>query len=59
MNFNGVLPRGTPVAQCIPVKREKWVARMAGFTSEETKRVHEQMTETAREQGVYRRRFRA
>jgi len=41
------------------VKREKWVARTAAFTSEDTKRVHELMTETAREQGVYRRRFRA
>jgi hypothetical protein len=59
MNFKGVLPRGTPVAQCIPVKREKWVAHMAGFTSEDTSRVQEQMTEIAREQGVYRRLFRA
>jgi len=59
MNFKGVLPRGTPVAQCIPVKREKWVAHIAGFTSEDAARAHEQMTEIAREQGVYRRLFRA
>ena len=25
-NFNGVLPKGTPVAQCLPVKRELWSA---------------------------------
>jgi hypothetical protein len=59
MNFSGVLPRGTPVAQCIPVKREKWTARTAAFTSEDAKRAHELVTETTREQGVYRRRFRA
>ena len=27
MNFSGVLPKGTPVAQCLLVKRENWVAR--------------------------------
>jgi len=59
MNFSGVLPRGTPVAQCIPVKREKWAVRTAAFTSEDTRRAYEQMTEVAGEQGVYRRRFRA
>src|SRR6202451_2761070 len=25
--FNGVLPKGTPVAQCLPVKRESWSGR--------------------------------
>ena len=35
-NFSGVLPKGTPVAQCIPVKRETWVARTLPFTAEET-----------------------
>jgi len=59
MNFNGVLPRGTPVAQCIPVKREKWAARTAAFTNEDAGRVHDQMTETTRERGVYRRLYRA
>ena len=59
MNFSGVLARGTPVAQCIPVKREKWLARTAAFTSEDTRRACEQMTEVAADQGVYRRRFRA
>jgi len=23
-DFNGVLPKGTPVAQCVPVKRDIW-----------------------------------
>ena len=25
-DFNGVLPKGTPVAQCLPIKRENWTA---------------------------------
>ena len=27
VEFNGVLPKGTPVAQCLPVKRESWTGR--------------------------------
>src|SRR5262245_2197742 len=41
LNFRGVLPKGTPVAQCVPVKRESWVARTAPFTKEETQRAHD------------------
>jgi hypothetical protein len=58
-NFSGVLPKGTPVAQCIPVKRENWVARTAAFTKEETQRSHDLSTAIYRENGVYRRQFRA
>ena len=25
-DFNGVLPAGTPVAQCLPVKRDNWIS---------------------------------
>ena len=28
-NFSDVLPKGTPVKQCMPVKRESWVTRTA------------------------------
>jgi hypothetical protein len=58
-NFSGVLPRGTPVAQCLPIKRENWVARTAAFTGEETQQTHDLMTEMLRKTGVYRRQFRA
>jgi hypothetical protein len=58
-NFSGVLPRGTPIAQCLRVKREKWVARTATFTREETQRAHDLTTTISREQGIYRRQFRA
>jgi hypothetical protein len=58
-NFNGVLPKGTPVAQCFPVKRENWVVRTAVFTEEETQRAHDLTNAIFRETGVYRRQFRA
>ena len=57
--FCGVLPKGTPVAQCIPVKRETWAARTAVFGAAEAQAAHDLMGEIGRERGVYRRRFRA
>jgi hypothetical protein len=57
-NFSGVLPKGTPIAQCFPVKRENWVARTAVFTDEETQRAHDLTNAIFREKGVYRRQFR-
>jgi hypothetical protein len=56
--FSGVLPKGTPVAQCMPVKRENWVARTAPFSDEETQRAHDLTTAIDREPGLYRRQFR-
>jgi len=41
MNFSGVLPKGTPGAQCMAVKRESWVAHTAPLTADETQQVHE------------------
>ena len=58
-NFSGVLPKGTPVAQCMPVKRENWVARTAALSKEEAQRAHDLSNEIYRETGVYRRQFRA
>ena len=58
-NFSGVLPKGTPVAQCMPVKRDNWVARTATFNAEDTQRAHDVSTSIYRETGVYRRQFRA
>ena len=59
MNFNGVLPMGTPIAQCVPVKRDSWTSQTAPFTAEETQRVHELSKAISREPGLYRRKFRA
>ena len=58
-NFNGVLPKGTPVAQCIPVKREVWGATFEELSVEGVRRMVETQDATDREAGVYRRQFRA
>jgi hypothetical protein len=58
VNFSGVLPKGTPVAQCLAIKRETCVARTAPFTAEETQRAHDLTNAIFREPGLYRRQFR-
>ena len=57
--FNGVLPKGTPVAQCLPVKRETWSATFEELSSEGVMRMIETQDATDSESGVYRRQFRA
>jgi hypothetical protein len=56
-DFQGVLAKGTPIAQCFAIKRETWAARIETFTSEEAGWVRDLTAEIAREKGVYRRRF--
>jgi hypothetical protein len=58
MNFTGVLPKGTPVAQCIPVKRHSWSHRVEALTPEQARRIAELSGSLKRETGVYRRQFR-
>jgi hypothetical protein len=58
-DFNGVLPKGTPVAQCIPVKREKWTSEIDTLSLEEEARLNETIIAVGREAGVYRREYRA
>jgi hypothetical protein len=57
--FNGVLPKGTPVAQCLPVKRESWAARFEVLSGEDIARVIKTSEAIGRETDVYRRQFRA
>jgi hypothetical protein len=57
--FSGVLARGTPIAQCVPVRREAWSAQTAPMSRDEAQRTHEAIAAIAREKGVYRRKFRA
>ena len=57
--FEGVLPKGTPVAQCIPVRRERWGARTEALSADGAARTHAVIEAIRREKGVYRRRFRA
>ena len=53
-----MLPKGTPVAQCIPVKRDSWTLETLPFSTEETQRVHDLTTAIRRESGLYRKQFR-
>lgn len=57
--FSGVLPKGTPVAQCVPVKREKWGARFEALSGDAAARLNETAGSIANELGIYRREFRA
>jgi len=59
VNFNGVLPKGTPVAQCIPIKREGWESRFEHLSDEAAKRLGQTIKAIAAETDVYRRKFRA
>lgn len=59
VTFNGVLPKGTPVAQCLPVKRESWSARVEAISGDSIARMHTVASAINQEQGIYRRQFRA
>jgi hypothetical protein len=59
LDFCGVLPRGTPIAQCWPMKRESWAVETSCLTPEEIERTHHLTSWIKREPGVYRRQFRA
>src|SRR6516164_10300242 len=58
-NFNGVLPKGTPVAQCLPVKRESWAARFAGLSEDDAARIIKTRDALARGPDIYRHQYRA
>jgi hypothetical protein len=57
--FCGVLPRGTPVAQCFPVKRETWTLKTEPFTDTQAQAAQDLLSDINREKGVYRKRYRA
>jgi hypothetical protein len=59
MNFEGVLPKGTPVAQCVPVKRESWSESFETLSSGGVAQMAKTRLAIAQEIGVYRRQFRA
>jgi hypothetical protein len=56
--FDGVLPKGTPVAQCLPVKRERWIGQCDVFSAEETARMVDARKAIGQDSDVYRRHFR-
>ncbi|MCE3249747.1 MAG: hypothetical protein K0R41_3572 [Geminicoccaceae bacterium] len=57
--FEGVLARGTPVAQCIPVRREALELAFAPLEGDAAARFAEVKDALAAEPGVYRKRYRA
>jgi hypothetical protein len=57
--FEGVLPMGTPVAQCIPIKRERWTESFDTITGAATERLRAVTAAFNREAGIYRHQFRA
>jgi len=59
LSFRGVLPKGTPVAQCIPVKREMWSARFGTIVGDAVARLQVTAAAVTSERGVYRRQYRA
>jgi hypothetical protein len=58
-DFVGLLPRGTPVAQCIPVWREEPALEFATLTGEHAAAQVALTREIIERPGVYKRRFRA
>ncbi|MBV9419483.1 MAG: hypothetical protein JO348_06890 [Alphaproteobacteria bacterium] len=58
-NFSGVLPKGTPIAQCFPIRREKWALQTQAFDNDDTARTEAVIEAIGRDTGVYRKRFRA
>jgi hypothetical protein len=58
-DFNGVLPKGTPVAQCVPIKREAWTTRFEEISGDAAARMMEMQFTLADNDDVYRQQFRA
>ena len=56
--FNGTLRAGTPVAQCLPLKRDRWTAQYGVIAGEAATRLRETTDAIKSDYGVYRRRFR-
>ena len=57
-DFEGVIPKGTPVAQCIPVEREIWQLRCETLSQPALARLAELRMTLQGEPGIYRKRFR-
>jgi hypothetical protein len=57
--FEGVLPRGTPIAQCVPVKRDLWNSQLGTLTGDAISHFQGATAGWAKGENVYRRQFRA
>jgi hypothetical protein len=57
--FRGLLPKGTPIAQCLPVKRDLWTSRFGTIAGEAISHLQETTAAKPNDPGIYRRQFRA
>ena len=57
-DFAGVLPRGTPIAQCLAVPRDPAVLHCEAFSPERAQRYRDTVAQVLDAPGVYRKRFR-
>jgi hypothetical protein len=58
-HFNGTLPKGTPVAQCLPIHRESWAQAFETITGPAADYFRDMGNAISEGTGVYRQRFRA
>jgi hypothetical protein len=40
MGFEGIIPKGTPIVQLIPIKRESWISKRTDELVERSKKIH-------------------
>ena len=55
--FNGVIPKGTPVAQCLPVKRESWSGRFEVLSDDDAAQLLDSRAEILCGNDVYRHKY--
>ncbi len=39
-DFQGIIPKGTPIIQLIPIKRESWISKKSNSLIEKSKKIH-------------------
>ena len=57
-DFDGVLPKGTPVAQCMVLRRESLELQFEAFSEAQADRYEALVAQVLAEPGVYRKQFR-
>ena len=59
LRYLAALPKGTPVAQCLPIRREVWSDKFETLTGSTAERFREIGEAVAAGTGLYRHEFRA
>ena len=57
--FSGILKKGTPIAQCVPIKRDNLRLECKSMTSLQVEEYKKTKEEINKEPGVYRKKYRA